>query len=337
MKILISSIGRRNYLAQWFRDAGTLVDCDLTLIGTDSDAYASGLTEVDVPLVVPSITSPLYVDTLADICDSYGIDLLLSVHDYDIAKISDSKMVLESHGMKVAVPPAETLLVTADKYQTFLTLSENDFMVPHTFLAEDAMGMSLTGHNQVVVKHRFGSGSSGVFVVDQQRLLSAILLSSYSAPSGDGSASQESDLSRVLVQQHVIGDEYGLDVICDFAGNFQGVLARKKLRMRSGETDRAVTVDPSPFLLLGERLSRVLTLSGNTDVDVIVTEDRQISVIDINTRFGGGYPFVHIAGANIPACYLSWAADSPIDTNWLRYEFGIVGSKYQEIMRSVQP
>jgi carbamoyl-phosphate synthase large subunit len=333
INVMITSVGRRNYLVDWFRSAADDTGNSVRIIAADSDPHAPGLANADDHVVLPNITSPEYLDHLVDACRTRDVALLLSVHDYDIATISKSGIgPLESIGVTAAVPPGTTLDVVGDKVHTTETLLRAGLKAPETYLATDRL--SLDNHGRWVVKHRYGSGSSGVFIVDTAHLPHAVVLSSLTSPRSDGSHSPHPESSLVVVQEMVVGQEFGIDVVCDFNGQYQGVLARKKLRMRAGETDRAVTVDAAPFESLARTLAATLELRGNTDVDVIVTPDGGQYIIDINPRFGGGYPFVHIAGANVPACYLAWATGLEIDPKWLRYEHGVVGSKYGAIHRS---
>lgn len=172
-------------------------------------------------------------------------------------------------------------------------------------------------------------------MVDQDVVEHALALSISTAPNASGQRPVIADPSLVVVQELVEGEEFGLDVVCSFEGEYQAVLARKKLKMRAGETDRAVTVSSEPFDMFGRDLANALSLRGLTDVDVIVRSDGKPVVIDINPRFGGGYPFSHLAGANVPACYVAWVTGNDIRSDWLQPRPGVVSSKYEAI-RSVQ-
>jgi carbamoyl-phosphate synthase large subunit len=106
--------------------------------------------------------------------------------------------------------------------------------------------------------------------------------------------------------------------------------------MRAGNTDRAVTV-AEPLLnhvgrQIGERLGHV----GSLDGDVIATE-RGFHVLDLNPRLGGGYPFSHLAGANLPRTLIAWASGDIPDPNWLKTEPGVVVSKYDDLVVMDQP
>src|SRR5262249_1298360 len=82
---------------------------------------------------------------------------------------------------------------------------------------------------------------------------------------------------------------------------------------------------------LGEELGRRLAHVGNLDCDVIATEPagcaRQLQVLDLNPRFGGGYPFSHVAGANLPAALIAWANREEPDPPLLRARPDMLASK----------
>lgn len=96
-----------------------------------------------------------------------------------------------------------------------------------------------------------------------------------------------------------MGQEYGLDVINDLEGNYQNTIVKQKYAMRSGETDCALTVRWEEADKLGKTLSILLHHIGNLDVDVFKVEEK-IYVLEMNARFGGGYPFSHLAGVDLP-------------------------------------
>jgi len=101
------------------------------------------------------------------------------------------------------------------------------------------------------------------------------------------------------------GDEYHLDVVNDLDGNYVATFAKRKLAMRAGETDSAVTVNNPTLTEVGRTLSSALKHKANLDVDVFLNSGGA-SVLEMNPRFGGGYPFAHLAGVDLPRAILSW-------------------------------
>jgi carbamoyl-phosphate synthase large subunit len=134
-----------------------------------------------------------------------------------------------------------------------------------------------------------------------------------------------------IIQEWLAGQEYGFDVVNDLNGRYVCTLGRRKLDMRAGNTDRAETVADPALERLGEILGRQLRHLGSLDGDVLATH-RGYCVLDLNPRFGGGYPFSHLAGANIPAALIAWASGQQPDPSWLRARPGVVVSKYDGML-----
>ena len=55
-------------------------------------------------------------------------------------------------------------------------------------------------------------------------------------------ASSEDLDNAILIQEKIEGPEYGMDVLSDFEGEYMGTFVRRKLAMRAGETDKAISV-----------------------------------------------------------------------------------------------
>jgi carbamoyl-phosphate synthase large subunit len=101
--------------------------------------------------------------------------------------------------------------------------------------------------------------------------------------------------------------------------------------MRAGQTDRAATVDDPRLQALGELIGRRLGHRGILDCDAFVDRDG-ICVIDLNPRFGGGYPYSHLAGANLPAAFLAWAHGERPDPDWLRITPDLTIARYDQFV-----
>jgi carbamoyl-phosphate synthase large subunit len=114
----------------------------------------------------------------------------------------------------------------------------------------------------------------------------------------------------IIIQSKIIGNEYGLDILNDLEGNYVTTIAKHKIAMCAGETDVAEIVNNTPFTNLAKSLSTNLKHIGNLDVDCFVCENGDIIILELNCRFGGQYPFSHIAGVDFPKQIIEWIKEN---------------------------
>ena len=107
----------------------------------------------------------------------------------------------------------------------------------------------------------------------------------------------------------------------DLNGNNRSVSVKKKLAMRAGETDKAQTVDNPKIREIGRTLGINLKHIGNLDVDVF-EKDGNYYVLELNPRFGGGFPFSYEAGVNMPKAIIEWINGNEIDNAILIPTYG---------------
>lgn len=55
-------------------------------------------------------------------------------------------------------------------------------------------------------------------------------------------------------------------------------------------------------------------------------------VLELNPRFGGGYPFSHVAGANIPAAIIAWIEGAEPKSEWFAVRPGVATAKYDQLI-----
>ena len=137
----------------------------------------------------------------------------------------------------------------------------------------------------------------------------------------------------VIVQECIQGQEYGLDIMNDLDGNYIATSVKKKLTMRAGETDKAITVRDERLEDIGRGISQAMRHVGILDCDLIVSNSRAV-VLDLNPRFGGGYPFSHRAGVNMPAAINAWLSGRDPDQAWFRARPDVASAKY-DVMATV--
>ena len=62
------------------------------------------------------------------------------------------------------------------------------------------------------------------------------------------------------------------------------------------------------------------------DCDVFIVEGIPY-ILEMNARFGGGYPFSHLGGCNLPKAIVEWCKGNEIDKEVLFAKTGIIGFK----------
>jgi carbamoyl-phosphate synthase large subunit len=122
------------------------------------------------------------------------------------------------------------------------------------------------------------------------------------------------------------GVEYGVDVVNNLNGEFACCFVKEKRGMRFGETDAAVTVEDSEIAAAAMLIAARLRHVGLLDIDIIHHQDR-VYLLEMNPRFGGHYPFSHLAGANVPAALIAWAQGLEADPDCLRVSPRVEGCK----------
>ena len=333
MNILLTSAGRRNYLIQYFRNA---LQGGGEVIAIDCSRSAPALQEADKAHLVPPVNDAGYVDRVLAICDRYAVSLLISLNDLELPVLAREKERFHEIGTVPVVSTPPVIEACFDKWATRTFLAACGLSVPESCLSLDAARARLREGCMsfpLVVKPRWGSASIGIeFVEDEEALeLSYRLLVKRLRRTILSEASSQDYGRSILIQECLQGEEYGLDVVNDLKGNYATTFVKRKLAMRAGETDRAVTVQDHSLHALGEHLGRSLGHVGNLDCDAFVTDSGPY-VLELNPRFGGGYPFSHAAGANVPAALIAWADGREPKPEWLRATPGIVSAKCDRLV-----
>jgi carbamoyl-phosphate synthase large subunit len=284
MRVLISSVGRRGYLVKFFKEA---LGSDGEVWGGDYSRYAPAFHCCDKSVLLPKVTDSDYVEQLIGFCQKNQIDVVVPLIDPELEVLAAHRERFYDAGIMVVVSPPQTVQIAFDKYLTYKFGKDSGIAVPETVVTiREAEELLAAGKLKwpVVVKPRKGSASADITYCHNERQMKNAFES----------------CPNPMIQECMKGQEYGYDILGDRNCRPISVFCKRKLAMRAGETDKAVSTADAELIALGQKLAEKLPIFGPADVDVMVTDDGP-KLLEINPRFGGGYPCSHQAGANFPA------------------------------------
>ncbi len=240
---------------------------------------------------MPPIGSGEYAPAVLEACRRHEIGGLISFYDPDVVALAAHREAFEAIGVGAILPTQASAETAFDKWMAFLTLREAGLPVPETAIclgsALEKLGSGLLRF-PLVVKPRRGFGGANVFVARTLEQMEAFF----------GYAED------MLVQSFVPGEEYNIDALADLEGRVLNVVAWRKHLSRQGETEHAVTVEDEELIGLGVRLAQAVGCIGPMDVDFVRGPGGETTILDVNLRFGGGYPVSHLAGADFPGAII---------------------------------
>ncbi|WP_372440874.1 ATP-grasp domain-containing protein [Mycolicibacterium mengxianglii] len=290
--VLVSSAGRRVELVRGFRRAIASLGVGGLVVASDASWYSSAFHEADEGIIVPLLDAPDFVPALLEACEKWEVDLLVPTIDTEMATLAEIRQQFTDIGTTVLMPGSDVVRIAADKQLTHDWLVANGFptvrqSIPAAVLADPAVWSF-----PLVTKPRFGSAGVGVAMPADAGELAAEL----------GRPGRR----ETVVQSLARGHEYTIDVLADRSGRAVCAVPRRRIEVRAGEVSKGVTVRSRRLQdLAGEICSALPGAFGAINIQVFVDGDpddptAEMAVIEINARYGGGFPLALEAGADFP-------------------------------------
>jgi len=284
MNVLLTSAGRRTKLVEYFKKEHR---GNGKVITTDCNIMAPALYASDKGYVVPPINDGGYPAKIMEICAKENIAAVLSLIDPELLLLAANRKSFEDMGVKVIVSDYSAVDICYDKIKMHDFIDHQEF---DSIKIYDGLAGFLDAYEYgdatfpVFVKERFGSASAGAAKINSMDSLKAAF----------------SDNNGLLVQELIEGRELGIDIYVDLISReVISIFIKEKINMRSGETDKAVSIiNPAIAGLVADFVAK-LDLAGPLDMDIVEKGGRYY-IIDINCRFGGRYPLAYECGENYP-------------------------------------
>lgn len=282
MNILILSAGTRNKVVQYFKkslgDKGNV-------IATDMSDIAPAVYEADKFYKVPRMTDEGYLDVIFDICKKEKINGILTLIDPELSLLAKHKEDFEKLGVTVIGSSYELCEMALDKMQMYNWLKNHGYNCAKTYIDIKNFYADLKLRKidfPVFVKPNRGSASIAINKVEDKETLELLW----------------KQTEGLIIQEFLNGQEIGVDCYIDMISHeLVSVFTKKKLLMRAGETDKAVSFKDEKLFALIEKFVVECGWRGQIDIDIF-NVNGEYYISEVNPRFGGGYPHAYECGCD---------------------------------------
>lgn len=315
INLLVLSCGTRNKVVQYMRQA---LAGQGAVIATDCSPLAPALYEADRHHIVPRMTEEGYIERIFDLCEQEKISGVLSLIDPELSLLAKNEEYFARLGVTVIGSDYALCERSLDKFAMYEWLVSNGYRCARSYVQFEAFERDIKN----------GKLSFPVFV---KPVRGSASLSIGKAANEDEARRLFSQAPGMMVQEYLSGQEIGADVYIDLvSGEVVSIFTKKKLLMRSGETDKAVSFKDDALFDLIVRFAKQSGYRGQIDIDLF-EQNGQYTISEVNPRFGGGYPHAHACGCDHMRLILNnlLGRENPVRIG--DYEEGIYMMKYNEI------
>ncbi len=316
MNLLILSCGTRDKVVQYFKTAFAKQG---RIVCTDCSPYAPALYEADAHYIVPRITAPEYLEVLYEICKKEAITGVLSLIDPELSLIAAHEAQFRALGVQIIGSDYELCERTLNKWELFGWMEAHGYPCAKTYCTMEAFCAALErGEVQFPVFVKPMKGSASIQIARADDMETAAFLFAQG--------------EQMIIQEYMTGQEIGADVYIDLISKkVVSIFTKKKLVMRAGETDKAVSFIDEKLFAFITKFAEESGFAGQIDMDLF-EKDGVYYISEVNPRFGGGYPHAYACGADHMALIRNnlMGIENPVQIGG--YAVDKVMMKYNEIM-----
>lgn len=316
MNILILSAGTRNKVVQYFKKA---VGNNGKVIATDMSELAPAVYEADKFYKVPRITEDGYIDIIFDICKKENINGVLSLIDPELSLLAKHTKEFKNLGVTVIGSFYELCERALNKMSMYNWFVKHGYNTAKSYTDKQLFYKDVDAGKityPVFVKPVCGSASIAISKVYDKKTIDLLF--------------EQND--NLMIQEFLDGQEIGADVYIDMiSGEAVSIFTKKKLLMRAGETDKAVSFKDEKLFELINEFCIEAGWRGQIDIDIFDI-DGKYYISEVNPRFGGGYPHAYECGCDHMSLIVNNLRGDINEKHIGDYEDNVCMMKYNEIM-----
>ena len=315
MNFLILAAGTRNKIVQYFKRT---FDGIGTVVATDASTLGPAIYDADKYYIVPSIHEPGYIDIILDICNKENISGVLSLIDPELSLLAANEDRFRAIGTTVIGSSYDLCEMALDKIQMYKWLKDHGYNCARSWMDKEVFYSAVDAGEvtyPVFVKPFRGSASISISKVYDKETIDLLF-------------AHQDDL---MIQEFLDGQEIGADVYIDMiSGEVVSIFTKKKIKMRAGETDKAVSFKDQKLFDLIVKFVGETGYRGQIDIDIFEING-EYYISEVNPRFGGGYPHAYECGCDHIKLILNNLLGTANEKNIGAYNEGVYMMKYNEV------
>ncbi len=309
MNVLVTSAGRRVSLVQAFARAAHARGAQV--FAGDASALAPALYKADAAFRLPNVDAETYVPHLLDLVRKHRIGLIVPTIDPELAVLAEHQGAFSEVGCVALTSSSAFVDLSGDKWLTCQAFTAQGIDTPKSWLPGTLDEGALPP--ELFVKPRDGSASRDIYSATPATL-SVVL----------------PRVPNAIVQEKLSGPEITIDALLDFEGEPLHYVPRRRIRTLAGESIQGVTLAADELRdWLGALLRAVSRLGarGPITLQAFLTPRGPV-LIEVNPRFGGGFPLAHEAGGHYPEWLMATLSGERVEPRLGQYQVGLYMTRY---------
>lgn len=284
--ILITSAGRRVGLVKAFTSELNGKFPDAKVYTTDLNPKLSAACSYSQnSICMPIVTDPNYTDLLLELCINKAIKMVIPTIDTELLTLSNVKQRFGEHGIHIVVSDADLINACRDKRITSELFSNLGMQSPQIYQRENIQFPCFA-------KPYDGSCSVGAQVLATEEDMTEAM------------TADEKLMFMELVDQSYT--EFTIDAYYDLSGYLKCLVPRQRIEVRGGEVSKGVTRKGDVYNYLLDKIQFIQGARGVLTIQLFAKAgSSNYYALEVNPRFGGGFPLSYHAGANYPSWLIS--------------------------------
>lgn len=280
--ILITSAGKRVALTRYFKETLIRFFPEGKVFTTDMNPIMAPAGYVsDYCFQVPRVTDSTYPDILLQICLENQIGMVIATIDTELLLLANLKNKFAEAGVQIVVSDFDFVSICRDKRNTGNFFEECGIRVPK-------MIDKFHPIFPLFAKPYDGSLSTNLHCIRCAEELTNVILND----------------PKLIFMEYIdkrVYKEYTVDMYFGRDNCVKSIIPRERIEIRAGEINKGRTVKNEILPFLKQHFAYIEGCIGCICVQLFYNPiSNDIVGIEINPRFGGGYPLSYMAGGNFP-------------------------------------